>query len=454
MEERAKTLRNAASAHPQELRYQLEYLSGLIDLDMIDEAVMAGPAIVESFPKSSEAFVQLGRALTRDGSFDLARIQFQRAIAIDGASSAAHAWVGKIDLARGDLRSAEAALRKALSIDPAQTEARYSLASLLERSGKYSEARSVLEGGGTKEAGKVELKGRWALLQELEKHPAYELPAGFSSVTVPMKRARGLPPLVSVKLSESFEKLFVLDTGSDEMVLSPDSARALGFPLKGTATIKDEDGREYPTPAWVVLERASLGALTVKHIPARVSPGLHYPVEEIGGVIGRDFLRHFRPVLDYPARMLTLGRPDGPPLDGVAFDIMGVVLISASRGDHEIGKFVLDTSSYTPAAFDVQLVAAETGLTVFDKEVHVLPEGPYLFKFTMPNLTVGGLEFREFPATAVDLRMHSRQAGVKLRGIIGNSFLRQCRLEIDFRNQRLSLKRSAAQAPAGADPGA
>jgi hypothetical protein len=280
------------------------------------------------------------------------------------------------------------------------------------------------------------------------------VPAGFKGVTVPFRTARGYPPLVAVKLADGVERLFVIDTGSDEAVLTSEAAKSLGLPTKGKTTIRDNKGQEHPTPAWVILDTLTLGDLTVARVPARVPPGLRYPIESIAGSLGRDFLRRFRPVLDYPARTLTLSRPDGPALDGVPFDLLGAILLEGFNGDHDLGKFALDTSSYTPGALDFDLVGRETGLTLFDKGVRVIPEGPYLFKFTMPSLRVADVEFRNFAATAVDLRSLSGQMGVRIRGIVGNSLLRGCRLEIDFRNQRLSLKRVAETPPPEASPGA
>jgi len=131
----------------------------------------------------------------------------------------------------------------------------------------------------------------------------------------------------------------------------------------------------------------------------------------------------------------------------VPFDIMGAILLEGWDGDRQLGKFALDTSSYTPGAMDFQFVASRTGLTVFDKTVHPISEGPYLFRFTMPSLKVGGVEFRDFPATAVDFRLMSRTLGVRVCGVVGHSLLRSCRLQIDFKNQRLVLEKSAPPSP-------
>ena len=123
------------------------------------------------------------------------------------------------------------------------------------------------------------------------------------------------------------------------------------------------------------------------------------------------------------------------------------IVVEGSNGDRSMGKFVLDTSSYTPGAMDAKFVASETGLNMFSPEIKANADGPHLFSFTMPHLSVGGTEFTRFPATAVDLRQVSKQLRVNVHGLVGHSLLHECRLEIDFKNQRFTLKKTAAPAP-------
>jgi predicted aspartyl protease len=112
-------------------------------------------------------------------------------------------------------------------------------------------------------------------------------------VTVPFVTARGYPPFVRIKVNGSVEKLFVVDTGSEEILLTPGAAKALGLPEKGEGTIKDAEGRTTTRPRTWSSTRSRIGDLTVKRIPVRVTPGLAYPDEQIGGSIGRDLLRRF-----------------------------------------------------------------------------------------------------------------------------------------------------------------
>src|SRR5712691_4230055 len=140
VEAKAKALRDAAREHPTEIGYQVAWLQGLLDLNRLDEALDAAPGLIEKFPHSAELFVTFGRVLLREGQFDLATVQFQRAIALDATNARTHSLAARASFIRGDLKPAEAGFRTALSLDPNLQEARTSLSILLERSGRYSDA--------------------------------------------------------------------------------------------------------------------------------------------------------------------------------------------------------------------------------------------------------------------------------------------------------------------------
>jgi tetratricopeptide (TPR) repeat protein len=450
-DQKAAALREAAAAHPDDVKYQVDFLNGVLDLGRVDEALESAPPLVERFPKSADLLIGLGRALMRDGQFDVAGVQFQRALAIAPGNARAVSLLARNQFIQGDLKSAEAGFRKALSLDPEAKDVRGPLSQLLERTGRYAEALTVLTASGAG-APADDPGGRRTLLAGFAKAPPIVLPDGFTGVTVPFVTARGYPPFIKVKIGESFEKFFVIDTASDDTMLTQEAARALGLPDKGKSNLKDAEGREHLSPAYVLLDAIKINDQVIKRVPARVTPGLKYPDDSVAGSLGRDFLRRFRVTLDYPAHSLTLGRSDATALNGEAFDLASVILLDGFNGNDPVGKFVIDTSSYTPGAMDSKFVAGATGLTLFSQGVKPIKDGgPYIFKFTMPSLRVGGVEFTKFPATAVDLRMMSRQIGVDVRGVVGVSLLRQCRLEIDFKNQKILLAKTA---PAAATPAA
>jgi uncharacterized protein YbbC (DUF1343 family) len=91
---------------------------------------------------------------------------------------------------------------------------------------------------------------------------------------------------------------------------------------------------------------------------------------------------------------------------------------------------------------DIPFVARETGLTVYSKHVKADPEGPYLFKFTMPDLKVGDALFEKFPATAVDLRTMARRSESTCAASSETRSFASAVSDLTSRNQRLTLRRS------------
>jgi hypothetical protein len=447
-DEKSRALRQDAQAHAGDPHYQTLYVDGLLDLGRDDEALLVAPALIEKFPRSAELSAAFGRALLRDGRFDLAAVQFQRAITLDAVQPRVFVLAGKTAVIQGDLATAEADLRKAISLDPGMMEARSALSLVLERERRYQEAIDALNAPGAREG--AELVGRRKLLQQFVKNPPLVLPQGFTRVSIPFAQQRGFPPLVKATVGGGVEKYFVIDTASDEAILTSGAAKAFGLPERAKETAKDEEGNEHLMPVYAVLDQMTIGDLIVRRIPVRVSPGLRYPDDRIAGTIGRNFLRRFRVTIDYPAKTLVLAKSAGPALEGTPFGLATVMLVDGRIGDETVGPFVVDTSSYTPGAMDAKFVAEQTGKTIFSTDVTKINQGPYLFKFTMPRLRVGGANFVDFPATAVDLRTMSQQVGVSVRGVIGLSLLRSCRVEIDFEEQRIALEKPAAPAaPAG-----
>ena len=101
---------------------------------------------------------------------------------------------------------------------------------------------------------------------------------------------------------------FLLDTGSAEVVLLPKAQQAIGLAVSDPRS----DGVRFST-----LERLRVGSAEVINVPAIVQRppqeaalGLTYD-----GIVGYPFLSHFRVVIDYHARLITLlpqaeaGRP-------------------------------------------------------------------------------------------------------------------------------------------------
>jgi Flp pilus assembly protein TadD len=97
------------------------------------------------FQEDHDLMLQIGRALFREGVLDQARRFFETALSAHAESAEAAACVGYAAHRLGDEAGALYWLRRALELEPAQSEARIYLANLLYDRGEYEAALFHLE---------------------------------------------------------------------------------------------------------------------------------------------------------------------------------------------------------------------------------------------------------------------------------------------------------------------
>jgi len=105
---------------------------------------------------------------------------------------------------------------------------------------------------------------------------------------------------------------FALDTGASSSILSLELARSLGLAMERISDLTAGGGKVGACRAH--LESLCVGAARQEGVSAAVSDFLAPLTEVLGvklyGIVGYNFLRHFRVTLDYPSQLLGLdGRP-------------------------------------------------------------------------------------------------------------------------------------------------
>ena len=89
--------------------------------------------------------ISLGAALLRSGKPDEAMASLDRAAELEPRSAAGRQQQANVWIARGDMVKAEAVLREAIALNPADWKLPNDLSILLNRLGRYQEAAEVLE---------------------------------------------------------------------------------------------------------------------------------------------------------------------------------------------------------------------------------------------------------------------------------------------------------------------
>jgi predicted aspartyl protease len=257
----------------------------------------------------------------------------------------------------------------------------------------------------------------------------------------------GAQPLsvVSVQLNGAGPFAFALDTGAGQPVLTPELAQRLGLHIGETRAAAGAGGRMS-----VGLTRIAsfvVGAASRCDVPVIVSAEIHRISATVGsnldGVVGYEFLRHYRLTLDSRRRILTLD--DGPaairgarPLPKIqlplrlAHPAKPLILVSATVDGTGPYPFALDTGA------SICVIARRLA-----ERLGVRTEA-------MPDLTGGGGSITSsagsvksiaietasvinLPVAVADfLDPLSQALGTEVTGIIGYNYLREFLVTIDY----------------------
>jgi clan AA aspartic protease (TIGR02281 family) len=133
--------------------------------------------------------------------------------------------------------------------------------------------------------------------------PTVLQPSSFEKARVPFRQ---MGPLVVVKgiLNEKVSMDFMVDTAAGITVIPQTSAKKLGIDLNRTLpTIPLQTAAEIIHVPLVVLDSIDVGGMQVKNITVAVydPPFLDRP-----GVLGLNFLKHFRVEVDFKEGFLVL----------------------------------------------------------------------------------------------------------------------------------------------------
>ena len=210
---------------------------------------------------------------------------------------------------------------------------------------------------------------------DIQSFSAGQLVAPARSATVPIKLA-GTLSLVSVVLNGVTATL-LLDTGATLTVLDPAFARRASIEVPANAPKMRGivvGGQRYAVP-FVKVGSMAVGDATVEGIDVGILEGSGQ-IAGVDGLLGGNFLSHFKITIDRAARRLTLepSRPSQPAATVVAPG-------TAARGDHEWQVPAWSPgdewrmSWKTPTASGTSVLTVEGEETVDDVEHYVIRSG-------------------------------------------------------------------------------
>ena len=276
--------------------------------------------LAQAEPRSPDALSLYGDALWSSGLFPEAEHEYQQALAIEPHDARALHGLARMLLARSQLDRAMVEAQEALRLSPRDLEIHHTVGAIYERMHKYEEAAAaygnyvnLLPNKDTSD------KAAWSraeirFLRSFGQRVPFEMDPGADQMlyTVPFKLVNE-KVVVSAKLNDSSPQDFIVDTGSENTVVSRQTASRLGIsPI--TYTLSAGVGEVGLRGLQLArIDSFEIGTLKLRNVPCLIKnpPLRDIPVKESESF--SPLALGFSMTIDYKTHMLTIGRhlPDG-----------------------------------------------------------------------------------------------------------------------------------------------
>lgn len=258
-------------------------------------------------------------------------------------------------------------------------------------------------------------------------------------------------PLVPTLVNGQGPFEFLVDTGASHCVLSADVAHLLGLTGEEASTGRDAGGTIEAVKGRVA--SLSVGAVTQEDLAVGItdlsalSQTLATP---IAGTLGTNYFQGLRLTIDYQQATLRLventqtdtGERAGAGT-ALALKVTPLPVVPVMVNEQGPFKFILDTGAATTVispelANHFELLPTEARQLKGAKSTGVASKG------VLSSLAVGTALQLQSSVTIADIfGPLGQQIGMKLDGILGNSYLCAYRVTIDYANATLLLEASA-----------
>jgi hypothetical protein len=347
--------------------------------------------------------------------------------------------LGTIALYQNHLSEAETLLNSARTLNPADLRCVGLLAEVMNRQGRYTEIAQLLR--------QIGRPDRMAEFQLFGKSQPYRIVGHQGTATIDLQFTDPLPVL-QAKVN-GLDALFLIDTGAPEIILDPEFATYAHV----QATTPAKGGR--PSVNFGRIGQLVLPGLETDDVPAMLlsTRGLTMFArnKRIAGVIGTEFLSHFRTTIDYVHDKLILEPHDAPARTGsviaeVPFWYVGDHFLMA-QGRLDQGPkqmFLIDTgiagTTFSAPASTLQ----DAGIPVptpqgpVKNTIGVPPTAPFpIAKLSFGTLTQTKLSghYGSFPLGL------EKGLGVDVGGIVSHKFFVPYTVTFDFDRMTIGFRK-------------
>jgi len=401
-------------------------------------------------PRDHEVLTLHADSLWAAGLFDESDAAYKDALSLNKASSRARFGMARSLATHNRLEEALTEALAASAAAPRDAEIHHVVGDIYERLHRFDEAANSYVNYINLLPNKDRSdKAAWSraqvrFLRAFEGKVPVQIDGQSAGVmhTVPFKLVND-KVIVQGKVNGGRSQEFVLDTGSEETVLSRQTAQRAGVaPITYTlsAGVGEVGLRGLQLGRLDLLE---IGTLKIRNLPVLIkNPALRgLPKRE--GESFSPLSLGMSMTIDYKKRMLTIAKdlPEEPHDFSLPMRIHRLAMVRGTLNGTQPAYFVIDTGG------EVISISADTADTLQTRSPRRIPLKVYGTSgwdrdaFLLPgvDLDFDTIEYRNFPIVVLNLRAPSVLLGFQVGGIVGHKFLGNYRVSMDMARSELRL---------------
>jgi tetratricopeptide (TPR) repeat protein len=427
-------------------------ISSALRVAEFDLARQEAEKLVKADPNSPDATSLHGDALWASGLFDEAESRYRAALAKVPDLARGHHGMARSMAARSRLDEAMNEAQAALRLSPRDLEIHHTVGTIFERMHKYEEAAAAYSNYVNLLPNKDHSeKADWSraeirFLRSFGQRVPFDTEPGSDDriYTVDFRLVND-KVVVRAKVNDASAQDFVVDTGSENTVITRTTAQHLGIqPV--TYTLSAGVGRIGLRGLQLArIDSLELGSLKVRNVPCLIKnpPLRDIPVKETESL--SPLALGYSMVIDYKTHKLTFGKhlPEEPRDFELPLRLYRLATVKGTVDGTHYANFVVDTggevisiSQATATALNKPQTGRRIALKVYgtsgwDDDAFLMPGVDLAFE---------QIQYRNFPVVVLNLDAPSALLGFQLGGIVGHKFLSKYRVAIDLERSVLRLK--------------
>jgi Flp pilus assembly protein TadD/predicted aspartyl protease len=412
-----------------------------------------GRALAGAAPRDAEALTLYGDALWAAGLFDESDRLYRDATSLAPASPRARFGRARSLATQNRLDEALDEALTAVASAPRDGEIHHMIGTIYERLNRFVEAANAYSNYINLLPNKDRSdKAAWSraqvrFLEAFSGRVPVEMSEEDSRTlhTIPFRLVQD-KIVVRGKVNGGSAQDFVLDTGSEETVLSQQTAQRAGVrPI--TYTLSAGVGEVGLRGLQLArLESLELGTLQIRNLPVLIKNPALRGIPKREGESFSPMSLGMSITIDYRQRLLTIARklPDERADFRLPMRIARLALVRGLLNSSQAAYFVVDTGgevisisrdtaeTLTPSPFR-RIPLRVYGTSGWDRDAFLLPG---------VDLDFDQIEYRNYPLVVLNLRAPSVLLGFQVGGIVGHKFLSSYRVSMDMEHGELRLEKS------------